>query len=98
MYCDHGTSLNTAIQLAVKKGYKVIYLLGCDMGYTDSGTSHFYQDNPESRLSAELVNSNMLHAHTIIKKECKERGVEIYNATIGGELELYERKDLCQLL
>ena len=28
MYCDHGTSLNTAIQLAIQKGFKVVYLLG----------------------------------------------------------------------
>lgn len=98
MYCDHGTSLNVAIQLAVKKGFKVVYLLGCDMGYQDTGTSHFYRDNPKSRLAAEQVNANILHAHSVIKKECKERGVEIYNATIGGELETYERVDLCQLL
>lgn len=98
LLCDYGSSLSTAIQLAVQKGYKVIFLLGCDLGYKDSGTSHFYQDNPGYRISAELANRNILHAHEIAKRECEERGVEIYNATIGGELEIYERVDLCQLL
>lgn len=80
--CTYGTSVHTAMQIAVMEGATEIYLVGCDLG-----NSHFYGDNfPDEEMA--------LTAHKIAK-ECSP--VPIYNATIGGSLEVYPRVDFMSL-
>lgn len=94
--CDYASGVAVAMQIAVLRGFKSIYLLGCDLGYTDNGTSHFYQDTPEDRrIEANQTNLTILHAHMIARKSSP---VPIYNATIGGNLEVHPRVDMLEVL
>lgn len=39
------------------------------------------------------ANEKHLRAFTLAKQICDDLGVEVYNATLGGELEIYSRVD-----
>jgi hypothetical protein len=100
--CKQGGSIPAAIQWAVQLGYNPIYLIGCDMGLKAHSTgNHFtprYADvDAYSEKAAALATRNLLHNHSIAKKECARRGVEIYNAGIGGSLDLYKRVEFKSL-
>ena len=41
---------------------------------------------------------NMRAAHELAARAAQRLGVQIYNATIGGELDIYPRASLDQLL
>lgn len=92
--CTFGSSLNVAVQIAVQSGFKPIYLLGCDLGYVDGKPAHFspdYEKGIETDLRpARLANLDTLAAHMVAARSSP---VKIYNATIGGDLEVYERVD-----
>lgn len=99
-YCNFGGSLGVAIQLCSRsKMYDEIYLVGCDMDYEDGKVCHFdpnYNNGAVTPFPAELLKADKLHAHEVAKKCSK---IPIYNATIGGELEVYPRvklEDVCQ--
>lgn len=83
--CALGTSVNIAMQIAVLQGADEIYLVGCDLGTP----AHFY--------GSEGVNADERSklAHEMSKASCP---VPIYNATIGGNLEVYPRVDLMKVL
>jgi hypothetical protein len=82
--CSYGSSVHVAMQIATQLGYSPIYLLGCDI----SG-GHFTVHYGDSVTEPEL----WTHAH-----EIANRSAEVYNATIGGSLEIYPRVDLEELL
>jgi len=44
------------------------------------------------------LNTEMRRSHAVIKRVCNDLGIDVYNATIGGELEIYERIDLEDVL
>ena len=92
--CSYGSSVHVAMQIAVTKGYGPLYLIGCDLGYSDKSPSHFteeYEVGYEDMLQpATAANLNMLNAHMIALRSSP---VPIYNATIGGSLEVYKRVD-----
>jgi len=92
--CSYGSSVNVAIELAVSMGYGPIYLIGCDLGYKDNESSHFskdYEDGYWDMLRpAKYANLDTLMAHMIAAGSSP---VPIYNATLGGELEVDERVD-----
>lgn len=101
-YCSFGGSLGVAIQLVNFDerfaGCEEIYLLGCDMGFKDSESSHFvddYDDYKNEKTPAWLVEADKIHAHEIANKCSK---IPIMNATIGGSLEVYPRVDIRSLL
>ena len=97
--CAFGSSLHVAIQLAVKLGYGPLYLLGCDLGYKEGKPSHFdplYEIGFEEHLKpAHYANRDLLHAHQVANASSP---VKIYNATIGGDLEVYPRVDFEKLM
>jgi len=93
--CSFGSSVNVAVQIAVQAGYSPIYLVGCDLGYRDNEPSHFdpnYEHGQEQ--PARLANLNTLVAHIIAKRSSPQ---PIFNATLGGELEVYERVEYAHL-
>lgn len=92
--CNFGSSVNVAVQLAAQKGYSPIYLVGCDLGYVDGKPNHFndqYEHGKEQ--DARFANLDTLYAHMIASRS----KAKIYNATIGGELEVYERVEFEEL-
>ena len=96
MICDYASSVCVAMQIAVLNGFDELYLVGCDLGYTDEGTSHFYEDGPDDRrIEANQTNLTILHGHMIARKSSP---VPIYNATLGGELEVHPRVSFFEVL
>lgn len=90
--CSFGSTVNIAIQIAVNLGHSPIYLIGCDLGYRDGLPAHFtdtYEKGLEGALRpARYANMNTFMAHV---NAARSSPVPIFNATIGGELEVYER-------
>lgn len=93
-YCSYGSSVTVAVQIAVSLGHSPIYLVGCDLGYVDGKASHYtpeYEKGYEKMLRpARYANLDTLMGHIIAKRSSR---TPIYNATVGGELEVYDRVD-----
>lgn len=109
-----GTSLIVAMQIAVYMGFNPIYLIGCDLNYSErkglnsllfklglksltADKNHFDSRYNTPGLPADQINMNMIAAHKLIKKNTDKLGVKVYNSTIGGSLEIYQRKDFKKL-
>lgn len=97
--CTFGSSVHVAIQIALGKlEVDKVYLVGCDLGYKPGAGNHFdpaYTAGAGELRSAELNNLDMLAAHMIAARSYPGR---IYNATVGGSLEVYPRvrlEDVC---
>lgn len=102
-----GTVTYTMIQMAVYFGYKEIYLIGMDHYYAnitnDKGEfvkksnikSHVFEDEKPSEVVANI--SYMEDAYRSAKSYCEKNNVKIYNATLGGYLEVFDRVDFWKL-
>lgn len=89
----YGTSLFAAAQIAVYMGFNPVYFIGCDLGdghFTDDYIPAYFQ---EHRISQERVRPAIIRSHEIAKMNGERLGVKFYNATPGGELEVYPRVD-----
>lgn len=89
-----GTVTYTCIQFAVYMGFQEIYLIGTDFSYGEMGSkgNHFYKEEDEKNnpFNYEVC----LHAYQTAKKYADEHGIKIFNATRGGELEVFDRVKL----
>jgi len=87
----HGGNVITDIclQVAYYMGFKEVYLLGCDH---DDSKMHFY----ETTKSPTAVGDSwrIFGLYEICKKLYEEDGREIINATVGGQLEVFRRINL----
>ena len=91
------------IQQAVKDGAKEIILLGCDVDYHVGNDNHCSPDYTEPSAYSDPVvvglrNDTLLDAHKVAKKMTDSLGVRVYNATPGGNLEVYPRIGLKEIL
>lgn len=95
--CTAFGGMSTMIQIAVMLGYSEIYLLGCDLGYTPDRTKNHAipEYTVDESNKVEMDNGNMLTLHKMAKR-CSP--VPVYNATVGGQLEVYPRVDILQIL
>ena len=95
--CTAFGGMSTMIQIAVMEGFSEIYLLGCDLGYTPvMSRNHAIPDcTRDLRDKSVMDNGNMLALHEMAKR-CSP--VPIFNATLGGSLEVYPRVDLYEVL
>jgi len=75
------------IQLAFCMGIRELYLIGCDC--TVRTGRHFYDPTAEDRPidRHEIV----MRSYRVCREVFEEDGRKIYNATVGGELEVFER-------
>lgn len=90
--CTAFGSMYPAMQLAVMNGATEIYLVGCDLF---TGKNDHYDGNyPEF---ADWKERNLIenHLHTVSRRSCP---VPVYNATVGGNLEVYPRVDIHKIL
>lgn len=97
----------TMIQIAVFLGFEEIYLIGMDHTYAnetdDKGKivvknnvkSHAFKDENPNEVVANI--SYMEKAYKVAKKFCDDNNIKIYNATIGGKLEIFERVNFWSL-
>lgn len=101
---EGGTITYHLLQLAVSMGFKKIYLLGIDFNfsrgigpdgkYFEDKTlkqDHFKNDTTPIDTMPNLQMN--LQAYQSAENFAKKHGVKIYNATRGGKLEVFERRD-----
>ena len=98
---DCFTVTNMAIQLAVYMGFKEIYLIGADCSY-DPKKMHFIETqgiDDKQRNAAYLPKAVELSikGYEAAKKFAEKHNVQIFNATRGGMLEVFERVDFDKL-
>lgn len=86
--CTAHGSMSPMMQLAVAMGYDEIYLVGVDLFAAKK--DHFDPRYP-AYCKWEERNKIETHIHTVAKRSSP---VPIYNATIGGRLEIYPRVDI----
>lgn len=96
--CTFGSSVHVAIQIALGiMNIDIVYLVGCDLGYQSGKQNHFdpeYTVGVGELRSARYTQLDLLAAHMLAAREFKGR---IFNATIGGDLEVYDRVDYMEL-
>lgn len=91
-----------ALQIAAYMGFKKIYLIGNDFSYmgdpADKG-NHFY----DNKVSDKRVVAGRPYIHLTLeafgaaKEYADLNGIEIWNATRGGKLEVFQRIDFDKL-
>jgi hypothetical protein len=96
LHCSGSVVIDYCIPLAIYMGFSPIYLIGCDQNLP-GGVRHF--DGNSTPLSGvwtpwEIVNQ----AFEVVKKYSNEHGVEIYNATTGGDLNVFKRISLDEVV
>ncbi|MCS4198111.1 hypothetical protein [Salinibacter ruber] len=57
-----------------------------------------YTKNGNRIENRKVLNRNIIQTHKVIKIASEKFGFEVYNATIGGKLEVYQRKDLEKII
>jgi hypothetical protein len=85
-------TIDICIQVAYYMGFQEVYLIGCDCGYKLG--FHFYD------LNNPMLNTNWdktFSAYKVCKDVFEKDGRKIYNATVGGNLEVFERRDLIEI-
>lgn len=96
-----GSSMLPAAQWAVWMGFNPLIFIGCDLGWVpvpegEPDPNHYHENAFTDGITPEIAegfNRAMLAAHELTKRWCDRLGVKCYNATIGGELEIYPRID-----
>lgn len=94
---NNGTVTYAAMQLAVYMGCKEIYLLGVDASGINGKYekyTHFYK---EEVLKATCFSYQVYISYLSAKDYADKHGIEIYNATRGGELEVFRRINFDEL-
>ena len=108
---DSTTVAVTAAQMAVYMGFKKIYLIGVDHNFStwkndkgeiinDSSVKDYFTDE-YNKDKAELYVPNIdasTRAFISLKRFCDEKGIEVYNATRGGKLEVFPRVDFDEVI
>lgn len=107
---DTTTVAVTAAQMAVYMGFKRIYLIGVDHSFSvyqndkgeileDHAVKDYFSDQ-YNQDKTDLYIPNMdtsTRAFIALKQFGDEHGIEIYNATRGGKLEVFPRVDFDSL-
>ncbi len=103
-FCKTFSSGTVMQQLAVYLGCNPIYMIGFDGGYVKQervgdDPNHFssgYWGNdlkPIKKVRADEINASSLDGHRYAKEYCDAHAAEIYNATLGGNVDVFERVD-----
>ena len=90
--CTAFGSMYTVMQLAVLQGATEIYLVGCDL--FDGKNDHVTPDYPVF-FDQTIRNQIELHIHQVSRRSSP---VPIYNATVGGYLEVHPRTTISDVL
>lgn len=93
------TATFVMLQFAVYMGFKEIFLLGVDFSWGENGgKTHFCDSYADSKYEIKIRESichknELLKTYGSAKKYAQDHGIKIYNATRGGNLEVFERVD-----
>lgn len=99
-----GTVTFTCMNIAAYMGFKEIYLLGVDHNYTvtineegetivDKSAKDYFCENYDTDIKDIVVHDmgQNTRAYRKAKHYCDNNGINIYNATRGGKLEVFPR-------
>ena len=78
------------LQISFYLGFKEMYLLGCDCGSKGKPHHHFYKCKTQPRKDY----SDIFEIYKICRDALQLGNRKIYNSTVGGNLEVFERVDL----
>lgn len=89
-----GHAVCGCIQVALHLGFKEVYLLGCDCSESEENV-HFGGATTFS-TSDKVLNEweSVFKRYEVCKKLFEKNNRKIYNATVGGALEVFERRDV----
>lgn len=100
---EGGTITYHLMQIAVYMGFKEIYLIGCDFRFSfgigvdgkivrdHNVKDHFAKDDKKTNTMPNLHKN--LKAYQSARIYADRNGIKIYNATRGGNLEVFERRN-----
>ena len=88
-----GSVTYACIQLAVYMGFREIYLLGVDFTGANKSVSKYSHFHTEKELIAVNYTELVKAGYEKAKLYAEEHEIKIYNATRGGELEVFKRVD-----
>jgi len=98
VYVYAPTVVYLALQIVYFLGFTEVYFLGCDCDYSGG---HFdskqFADTSKMQNIKSMENEHwntIFDAYKICKKVYEKDGRKIYNSTVGGKLEVFERKPL----
>lgn len=100
----YGTITGKLINFAVYMGFQEIYLLGCDTTSKNHFSADYYDNRDEEENAYKNVDDMekameyVFGAYKDLKYYCDQLGVKIYNATRGGNLEVFERVCMDELV
>ena len=80
---------HSLIQIAVYMGFKEIYLIGADCSFMGEKI-HFVEHGVSDPTIASAQDKNIA-GYLVAKRYADQHGIKIYNATRGGELEVFKR-------
>lgn len=94
-----GTVTAVALQLAMYEGFSEIYLLGCDCSYLQTGLKHANEPKEMQVREYGVMESTIemlehhVNAYQKIRVYADKKNIKIFNATRGGYLEVFKRKN-----
>lgn len=96
IYFTGSVVFDIGTQLAMYMGFDKVYLLGCDDSYSKVDNEyHFDGSKVHARCLPTLALRQRCYIST--KHIWDQAGRKIYNATVGGKLEVFERVNLKDL-
>lgn len=94
--CTAFSGIGSMMQLAVQEGATEIYIVGADLYVSDYRLNFFTPNYTDDQRPRDVLdNENMNQVHKVARRSSP---VPIYNATIGGALEVHPRVDFFDVL
>jgi len=103
---DSNTGVITAgMPLAVLMGAKNIVLAGCDSNYTSTQGSYFYASDKHVSATTRAATLTAtwaaggegLYGYSVALRALRERGIELFDATIDGKLDMLPKLSIEQV-
>lgn len=107
---NSSTCMYTAAQIAAYMGFSEIYLIGVDHNFriSQNNAGQIIVDNSVKDYFSDKYNQDKENlyipnterstlTYVAMKKHCDARGIQVYNATRGGKLEVFPRIDFDSL-
>jgi hypothetical protein len=94
----HNVVTSLCLQTIFHLGFKEVYLLGCDCTYDSKYHFHenenYYYKDQMNHTKREGYWSEVFKEYTLLKRYYEKHDRKIYNSTVGGNLEVFERRPL----
>lgn len=90
---DGYTITYSLMQIAAYMGFKEIYLLGNDCSYSSDPKKQHFADFGHVDPTAVDARRRILFSYQVAKDYADRHNFTIYNATRGGQLEIFQRVD-----